>query len=245
MKPIKFILAAGIGAAMLSSCGDSSYEMHQTMFYPNKGGIVLYADQTMDTIHVYSLDSWTSQPSYNNGGTWFNYSPQKATVEAGRASDTKITLTAQPNTSGKNLAGELRVFSHDQIATNVYHYSWLNVTSPSGRYVDDSGVSINTSQLTMEEFEKVKPKFAIENIQAAATDTAVRFRTYQPGATLTSDADWLKLEGSNGSFPVADEYRVALKASANTTGATRTATLTLTSSGISTAITVSQKAGAK
>lgn len=241
MKPIKLILAAGIGAAMLSSCGDSSYEMHQTMFYPNNGGIRFFADQTQDTIHVYSLDSWTSQASYNNGDSWFNYSPKEATVEPGKASDTKITLTVQPNTTGKNLAGELRVFSHDQIATNVYHYSWLNVISPNAQYVDENGNPISTGQMTIDKFEKAKAKFAIEDIQAAATDTAVRFRTYQPGATLTSDAEWLKLSGSNGSFIVSDEYRVALKASENTTGATRTANLTLTSGGISTVITVSQK----
>lgn len=242
MKPIKLILAAGIGAAMLSSCGDSSYEVHQTMFYPNKGAIAFFADQVQDTIHVYSLDSWTAQASYLNGGTWFTFTPNKMDVPAGKASDTKLTLFTEANTTGKNLAGTLSIFSHDQISTNVYHYSWLNVISPEGKYVDNNNVSQNTSQLPIEEFETIKPQFAIENIQAAATDTAVRFRVYQAGATLTSDAEWLKLDNSTGIFGVSGEYRVALKAEENKTGETRKANLTLTSAGISTVISVSQKA---
>lgn len=243
MKPIKLILATAIGAAMLSSCGDSSYEVHQTMFYPNNGAVRLYADQVQDTIHVYSLDSWTGQASFSNGGTWFTFSPQRVEVEAGKASDTKITITASGvNTTGKNLAGELRINSHDQIATNVYHYAWLEVTSPAAQFVDKNGAPINTSQMTMEEFEKTFPTFAIKDIAATATDTAVSFRTYQPGAKLTSDAAWLKLDGTDGNYPASGKQRAALKVEANTTGADRTANLTLTSAGISTIITLTQKA---
>ena len=59
MKKILFVLTVGCGC-LFAACDSGENEAHQTYFYPDRaGGLQLYADQTEDTLHIVSLDSWS------------------------------------------------------------------------------------------------------------------------------------------------------------------------------------------
>ncbi|MBQ5909468.1 MAG: hypothetical protein IIW85_03980, partial [Bacteroidaceae bacterium] len=60
MKKV-FPLLVSVIALCFAACTESSYEYHQTYFYPQQpGGKMMYADQTLDTTRVISYDSWTA-----------------------------------------------------------------------------------------------------------------------------------------------------------------------------------------
>ena len=82
----------------LTACTEGSYERHESYFYPQRpDGQLLYADQTMDTTLIYSLDSWQATKE----GDWFSITPESFEVKPGVSIFNKMTFTTTPNTTGK------------------------------------------------------------------------------------------------------------------------------------------------
>lgn len=214
-----FVVASGL----LYACGGTEYEAHQTYFYPTSGAVELYADQTADTLHVVSLDSWTAECSV----PWLTVSPAAEKIPSGYRLDRRLDIKATANTTGKNRMGHLAVQAYGNTFTMpVVQTSWLNVILPQPQMDSD------------EDFETRRPTFAM-NLKGEATDTVLVFRTYEDGATLRVSDAWLTPEAST--FP-AGQHRVRISLAANFGTQPRQTRVTLTSAGISTDIDVHQRA---
>lgn len=221
MKKKLFVSFAVLGG-LLVSCGDTEFEAHQTYFYPTAGALELYADQTADTLHVVSLDSWTAECSE----PWLNVSPASEDIPAGYRLDRKLDITAEANTTGKNRAGNLLVRAYGNTFTMpVVQTSWLNIIQPQPQTDGNN------------DFETRRPSFVMD-LKGEATDTVLVFRTYADGATLQVADAWLTPEALT--FP-AGRHRVRISLSANPDPQPRQTRVTLTSAGISTDIDVKQK----
>jgi len=219
--------------ALATSCGDTSYEHHQTTFYPLRSeGMILYADQEKDTTHIISYDSWTASVS----DSWLSVSPTEGKVTANAYADTKLIVTAQPNTTGAVRSSYLIVNAYDQVAMPVRQYYWLNITRPAAII---TSTDVTTSKATESDYyASITATFPM-NVTAAAADTSVVFTVYRDKATLVPTDSWIKPEEST--FAVG-QHTVKLALEANTTAESRTGTLTLTSGGISTPIIIVQAA---
>lgn len=211
-------------ALTLVSCSEATYEAHQSFFYPQRPeGMLLYADQTMDTTSVYSLDSWKLDAE----GGWFDVTPRDLTVSVGTSLFTKLTITTTPNTTGANRAGSIVINAYHTISQRIYQSTWHNILYPFARYEEGDDDTYATRRAT----------FSM-SVAYDATEAEVRFRTYSPDATLTSDVEWMQPRQTT--FAEADSYSVKLTLQPNPTDTVREGWLTLSSAGISTKIKVWQ-----
>lgn len=227
MKTLRNLLWAGLTLALIS-CDESSYEVHQTFFYPQQpGGMQLYADQPSDTIHVYSLDSWTASVSQD----WMSVSPDAFTVAPMMNADTRLTVSVTPNTTGALRVGYLVVNAHDAISMAVNQFPWLNIILPEPVYYNGTPAGDGSETTTRARFDL--------RLNSTTQDTIAVFRVYRDGATLQSDAEWLQPDRTTFN---AGRDTVRLSVEPNQTGTARSARLTLTSAGVASDITVTQPA---
>lgn len=221
MKPLLPLLALVLG---LAACTEGSYEHHASYFYPQRpDGQLLYADQTMDTTLIYSLDSWQATKE----GDWFSITPESFEVRPGVSIFTKMTFTTTPNTTGKGRTGLVTIHAYHTISQSLYQTPWLNITYPFAQYTKGEDHTFATRKATF--------RMAL---LSSATSSQVRFTTYAENATLTSDAEWVTPEKTI--FLAPNSYEVKLTIQPNKSKDARSAQLTLTSAGISTPITVEQ-----
>lgn len=239
MKKYFALLPALLLTLGIASCNSSgTEEFHQTTFLPvNSGGRILYADQSIDSLGVFSYDSWTLKAK-GEGADWFAVSPTQHTIPAGHVSTQRILLTASPNTSGKTRTGEILLTTtypkFPTLAMPVRQVAWHNVTYPRG--VQHVGPDQKISD----------PVFAL-NIPAEKNTTKAAFRLYDDDATgyaLVSDAAWLVVK-----LPAAGLKKGAntidLEAADNLSSTPRTAQLKLTSAGVTTVISYTQRGKTK
>lgn len=261
MKHLRSTLAAAFCVAACAiatvSCDNNknSYELHQTNFYPTLAdGIHVYADQTVDSTHVVSTDNWTfttTEASWLKATNQKNEtSPFTVTVPVGYVQRTAIYFDIEPNTTGKMRTGLLTATSVFEKIGAVHQYitqaPYLDITTPSCT--------------TTGENETVKYTFTLPGISSdgkyhtkVGTDDVtsvpyITFKVYSSDATLTSSEEWLTAEKDDEgdsdkslTFSANKEHKVNLILSENKTGQQRTATLTLTSNGVSTPITIVQE----
>lgn len=221
MKPLLPLLALVLG---LAACTEGSYEHHASYFYPQRpDGQLLYADQTMDTTLIYSLDSWQATKE----GDWFSITPESFEVRPGVSIFTKMTFTTTPNTTGKGRTGLVTIHAYHTISQSLYQTPWLNITYPFAQYTKGEDHTFATRKATF--------RMAL---LSSATSSQVRFTTYAENATLTSNAEWVTPEKTI--FLAPNSYEVKLTIQPNKSKDPRSAQLTLTSAGISTPITVEQ-----
>ena len=221
MKPLLPLLALVLG---LAACTEGSYEHHASYFNPQRpDGQLLYADQTMDTTLIYSLDSWQATKE----GDWFSITPESFEVRPGVSIFTKMTFTTTPNTTGKGRTGLDTIHAYHTISQSLYQTPWLNITYPFAQYTKGEDHTFATRKATF--------RMAL---LSSATSSQVRFTTYAENATLTSNAEWVTPEKTI--FIAPNSYEVKLTIQPNKSKNPRTAQLTLTSAGISTPITVEQ-----
>ncbi len=221
MKPLLPLLALVLG---LAACTEGSYEHHASYFYPQRpDGQLLYADQTMDTTLIYSLDSWQATKE----GDWFSITPESFEVRPGVSIFTKMTFTTTPNTTGKGRTGLVTIHAYHTISQSLYQTPWLNITYPFAQYTKGEDHTFATRKATF--------RMAL---LSSATSSQVRFTTYAENATLTSNAEWVTPEKTI--FLAPNNYEVKLTIQPNKSKDPRTAQLTLTSAGISTPIIVEQ-----
>ena len=221
MKPLLPLLALVLA---LAACTEGSYEHHASYFYPQRpDGQLLYADQTMDTTLIYSLDSWQATKE----GDWFSITPESFEVRPGVSIFTKMTFTTTPNTTGKGRTGLVTIHAYHTISQSLYQTPWLNITYPFAQYTKGEDHTFATRKATF--------RMAL---LSSATSSQVRFTTYAENATLTSNAEWVTPEKTI--FLAPNNYEVKLTIQPNKSKDPRSAQLTLTSAGISTPIVVEQ-----
>lgn len=238
MKKIKILLAAVAAVFSLAACDMGGNEYHSTYFYPPTNGIVTYADQTYDTIRVVSSDSWTLASTADWCHIAYNgkFTPLSVTVQEGTLLAAKLEFNLRPNDTGvmRSLPIDV-VSSYGKIGTvsqTLIQAPFINVTTPQP--VKESGSDGKTRYT----FTLNVPA---NGLMTASKQPTIEFTPYSAGATLSVDADWVKLDKATG-FLAAKPQVVTLTVQANTASTERTATIKLTSNGITTPITVKQAA---
>ena len=250
-------------AGLTTSCDlDSKNERHQTLFFPQSPrGRILYAVQTLDTLRVFSYDSWRLTGVYEQPKTeWFSVTPDKADIPANYVGNHRISIRTTPNTTATTRTGGLRLVTtfaeFGTLGMPVRQLSYLNILRP-----------VATFPLGTDGKPSTQPVF-IETVAAtASTDNHIDFVLYDENTaahTLTSNAAWLTI-GTIDGVPVvvypgrihlyqgysaeevidsglkAGKNVAKLNIEANLATTPRTATLTLTSAGVSNVITITQQ----
>lgn len=221
MKTISCFLLAVL--ALMTSCSESSYEAHQTYFYPlGTNEKTFYADQELDSVRIISLDSWSISTS-----DWFTVMPVAQNIPAGIELNTKVNLRTTPNLTGKPRIGQLSVASYFNLNLPVYQLSWLNITVPYPEYDMNESMANRVANFNL----NIVP-------ESGSASPYILFTVYADNATLASDADWLVPAETRFK---AGRHQVSLSCPDNRTGAVRTATLKLTSNGVTSSIKVTQE----
>lgn len=227
------------GIAMLTSCNTKSeYEEHQISLQTryNTVNTILYGDQITDTVWVKSTENWTAtlekkttNSDKDNNAAPLTITPQSVKVKQGYYAITPIVIAAaKPSTDSipqhyllqiKPTQGKLNSLTHHVIQTNWLHINGIN---------------------NIEDFNK--PHLA-EQIEYEAKKLYFAFTLYNPQLSthaLTSDADWLTVP-AEAKQPKTGYQVVELKATENPTNKPRVAHVSLSSGGVTTTITFTQK----
>lgn len=227
------------GIAMLTSCNTKSeYEEHQISLQTRNNTVntILYGDQITDTVWVKSTENWTAtlekktaNSDKDNNAAPLTITPQSVKVKQGYYAITPIVIAAaKPSTDSipqhyllqiKPTQGQLNSLTHHVIQTNWLHINGIN---------------------NIEDFNK--PHLA-EQIEYEAKKLYFAFTLYNPQLSthaLTSDADWLTVP-AEAKQPKTGYQVVELKATENPTNKPRVAHVSLSSGGVTTTITFTQK----
>lgn len=251
IKSLLSVTLAALGtAALLSSCGDSTNEYHQFNISPMRAnGFVEFADQAIDSTHVISTDTWslTCQSDWLTTTT-SNNKPAPFTIEVpqGYISSTPLYFAMLANTTGKARTALVQATSTGKemgtMSILIEQQPYLNITTPSPTKATDGTYSWTLSGISAD------GKFhTTDTTGKDITSTPyVTFIVYADGATLTSsDTSWLNVVattlGKDNVYKAGEKSKAELSVAENTTGKERSATLTLTSAGVSTSIKVVQK----
>lgn len=232
-KIILAALALTFTTATLQSCFGGDNENHGTQIFTptNQGLTELFADQTLDSIHIVSYDSWTAR---TENADWFEISDKQCKVPAGYIVTQTVLIKTTPNTTGKVRSGSIWIHSdyseYGPLSTNVYQLPWLNISVPVPQYeqVEDKE--------TGNKYVAVKYESPIN----AADNYALLACTVYSEATLTSDADWLSVNNEDQTLKPGN-YGIKFVVSPNNDPTDRVAHVTLTSNGVSNVITYTQK----
>ena len=227
------------GIAMLTSCNTKSeYEEHQISLQTryNTVNTILYGDQITDTVWVKSTENWTAtlekkttNSDKDNNAAPLTITPQSVKVKQGYYAITPIVIAAAKSSTDsipqhyllqiKPTQGKLNSLTHHVIQTNWLHINGIN---------------------NIEDFNK--PHLA-EQFEYEAKKLYFAFTLYNPQLSthaLTSDADWLTVP-AEAKQPKTGYQVVELKATENPTNKPRVAHVSLSSGGVTTTITFTQK----
>ena len=185
----------------------------------------MYADQVKDSVHIFYADAWTG---ILNESSWLTMTPNSGEVERGAMlMVAPIYFTAEPNTTGHVRFANLIVRSHEDGALTITQLPVLNIVYPYYQFKQGNEISSDNIEY-------------VAYYAATATEGEIRFVVYRDDATLTSDQAWCQPERTTFE---AGEYTLKLTLLPNPSTEIRTATLTLTSGGVSTPITIVQTSG--
>lgn len=234
------------GIAMLTSCNTKSeYEEHQISLRTRNYTVntILYGDQTTDTVWVKSTENWTANlekkaivtngdklnDTSSSNEVTLTISPQNKSVKRGYYAITPLVITATKTASDSIVnhyllhvnptQGPLNALTH-----HVFQVYWLDING-----INNIG-------------EANKPRFS-EELEHQARTLYFAFRLYNPQLSthsLTSDADWLTVPAESKQ-PKTGYQVVELKATENPTQKPRVAHVSLSSGGVTTTITYTQK----
>lgn len=209
-------------------------ENHGTSIYNSLGTMApteLFADQTLDSLHIVSYDSWTAR---TEGGDWFEISDKQCKVPAGYIVTQTMLIKTTPNTTGKLRVGSVVVQSdyseYGPLSTSIYQCPWLNISAPVAQYeqVEDKATG---------------EKYVVAKFEApinAADNYALLACTVYADATLTSDAEWLSVQNADQTLKPGN-YGIKFVVTPNNNAEDRVAHVTLTSNGVSSVVTYTQK----
>ena len=148
--------------------------------------------------------------------------------------NTLVKLTCAPNTTGETRHSAILLKSFDSLAMDVYQTAWLNIIWPTAIYTNKPEAAGDASTGTVMD----KQVSFVTTLSADSTSMKVKFRVYADGATLQSNASWLVHKDT---VYAAGTHEALLSVEPNAFAVSRTATLTLSSNGVSTPIKVTQK----
>ena len=240
-----FALAAATFAvaAFVTSCDDADNDFHQ--FYwqgtHNNNSLIVYADQTVDSINVTSTDTWY----YSCESDWMQMTvagkaaPDTLKVRRGYIDRSRATFTFTPNTTGQERTA---TFTLTNPTKHIGSFSpaftqkpYLNISLPA---YDTTTGTFSLKNINSEGLYSATTKDGV----TVTAKPVITFTVYADGAELTGfeGCDWithtLPANGIRKNVLCTDTLNV----SRNTTGHQRSVTLTLKSNGISTPITVVQ-----
>lgn len=229
----KLLLGAIFGAmtCTYSACNtDSPSGLHQTGFLGiDPSGVVLFADQTIDTLLVASTDNWTL--TLNPANTWLKATPESQEVKPGYQLVTPLALSIQTNTTQENRTARLQLhnafLTESNIAISITQLPYHNVVRPLALRSSSAGLS--------------KEVIFAESLSATLYSTYAVFTLYNPGDTLVSHADWLRVD-SLAAKPKKGKNTILLVARPNPDKQVRTATVSLRASGVETKFVYTQAA---
>lgn len=248
-----FLFAAATvlgGFALLASCDTTSnIENHQISIQSKDGSLstVLYADQETDTVWVQSTESWTAALEYQptsttspsspaTNPTTFSLSPQEMKVTPGYLVQTPVVITAKVPAQQQFSQALIRVTPKtgnlNSITRSVYQVGWLHISYPIATPKEnDKSVLPNFSEVLSQKGGIARLVFDLYDSNPATH-------------SLVSDAEWLKIPEA-AQQPKKGHHVVELSFGENTSEKARTATLTLSSAGATTAITYVQAGNPK
>ncbi len=227
----KLFYCAALALALVA-CDDEQSRHQITVVYPSNNGYgVGYADQTLDSIVLYTFDSYKC--TVTQGDDWFTLDDnwKQATIQNSYYNMfvASIPVYMETNTTDTSRVAYVNINNYgddwnETVGLGYVQLGWLNVTRPTPQYV-------------YLDYIPNQAVFAMSD-SADVTVDSIAF-TVEGNWTLESDASFVTPAASSGS---AGEQVVRLSLSENNTSATRSATLTLTSNGVSTPITLVQGA---
>jgi len=222
MKKLVRFLMCGIVAFVAVSCDEGRSEENDILaIYPLMSDYhVVYADQTVDTVTIFSTRDWDASlsASWISMDAWDMYGK----VAANAYDAKKVPVYFTENETDAVRYGALQINSNGKTVGHPFMQTyWLNIEEPEGMYTND---------------KTIKATFT-EVIKKDETKATLAFTLYTNG-TLSSDAAWANPDST--SFD-AGYTETSVTCEANETGQLRTANLTLkTASGISTVIKLLQ-----
>lgn len=226
------LLTLCLTLSSLTACLGDGGEIHETHMtsYSGTSDVLMYADQTVDSIYIVSFDSWRAEVSVNEATPWVTISPKSADIPKGYAMATNMVVRTELNKTGHVRIGNVQmVTAYDGFGSfhmPIQQFGWLNISRPAPRF---------TSEKASEAEAVFEATFGPK-----ATDVPLTFKVWG-FATVTSDAEWLTVPEDKRSVQPG-EYPLILKATENTTGADRVAHVEVVSNGITNVVTYKQTA---
>lgn len=235
MKKSKFLFLCIVAQLLfMASCTKESYFHSLSLGYPSKGITYIYADQTSDSIVIWTTDD----VQITSNASWLGVPDDKAYIEVPNyyrvVSQVLVYLSASRNTTGEPRMATVSVRSAgaDDWSSNAaaiyYQVPWLNIRYPypSYEYNDNGLLKKATFQLKEPALRELSDTLRFEvNEDWKLTDG----KFLHPAQTL----------GFKG------VQKVALLVDENTTEVERKDTLMLDCAGIRTMITCVQEAKKK
>lgn len=231
MKHLLGILALAIGVTFFTASCDSDnpdyhalrIEVQSTTDYP----VVYYADQTADSLVLFSTDSWKADTkcdwikfketstSYASGLLNYKYGVEYRNTRA---------LAISVNTTGEDRSTIVSIEANKHsIGMQVYQRGHLNITNP-----------IKSAGLITDEHDFQK------RLGAGDPTATIAFTLYQGTATISTQDSWIDV--SSETFEKGDNETI-LTLQVNKTGTKRTGKVTIKSTtGVNSDIYIIQEA---
>lgn len=179
----KFILFVCTVAAMISfnSCdpGDSDYHAFQFMYPTNAPYVYQFGDQTVDTIGIFTTESYTASVE-GNSSEWLAITyGSSATVKPGYQATAPLFLAMKPNTTGKTRVGYIKIATtsdwKNEIRVMVTQMPWHYVGWPQPVYSKDyTTCNIERTDSATQKSDFISFK-AFDNWQIEVKDSANSF----------------------------------------------------------------------
>ncbi len=228
---MKKIFICACLALALAACDDDS-ERHQiSVVYPENNGVGnVYADQTLDSIIIWTFDSYKC--TVVQGESWMTIDSEmkQQTIPNSYYNMYAVTIPVyfSTNDTDSTRLGYVSINNYgddwnETVYTGFLQFGWLNITRPTAKYVYDSN------------YMPTQGVFAMADSAYALTDS-IAFTVHDKWTLRTEDT-FVSLADTSGN---SGENVAHFSLAANNSTESRSATLTLTSNGISTPITIVQ-----
>lgn len=212
MKKSLSIIA--VAALIAGACSKADNEMHRTtILYPTNGSLMVFADQTLDSLKYETTD----QHTLFSTASWCV--PDNDFLNDFKMYDHSIYslmsfVTFEPNTTGKQRTATVMILGEKCSAAAMYcQVPYLAVSRPT-RMVHMQNYDAYTYELTD---------------SAHFTTDSVCFYVYGDWSLTPKKGEWVRVQRMQG---MKGQQTVRLNLTPNTTGADRRDTLLLESNGV-------------
>lgn len=234
MKLINFSLCA-VAALMMCACDNGSETTNHTLAVTRPDGVA-YADQTKDTLQVYSTDTWTATIADVD---WLSPNEFSRTIGSNILDNASFPLTVKPNTTGKIRTATISVKANGKTLNKTYaQMPWLNIKRPTQEIRRSDGTV--TSLYDYDHLSELMAYFYFQ-AEAKGAQDSITMTLYAPSAEITTGDDWVSLRNADNEYvksmtvtlqsgEVSRNIVIPFVASASTLKSKRTGTITITTS---------------